>query len=64
MTADHRADHRAGRRSEPRSDPRSDPRGDPRSDSRAVVGETGARDLAVTVGVVVALARFAPDSFA
>ncbi|HET7181553.1 MAG TPA: hypothetical protein VFI15_04905, partial [Candidatus Limnocylindrales bacterium] len=47
-----------------RSDPRSDPRGDPRSDSRAVVGETGARDLAVTVGVVVALARFAPDSFA
>lgn len=27
-------------------------------------GETGARDLAIAVGVVVALSRFAPDSFA
>jgi len=29
----------------------------------AVKGETGARDLAIAVGVIVALSRFAPDSF-
>ena len=31
---------------------------------RALAGETGARDLAITVGLVVGLSRFAPDAFA
>lgn len=51
MTADHRADLRA------------DIRADQRADQRALGGEAGARDLAVTVGVVVALSRFVPDTF-
>lgn len=33
-------------------------------DQRATIGDGGARDLAITVGLVVALSRFAPDSFA
>lgn len=47
MTADHRADLRT----------------DVRADQRALSGETAARDLAVTAGLVVALSRFAPDAF-
>ena len=35
-----------------------------RADPRALSGEPGARDLAITVGVVVGLSRFAPDAFA
>lgn len=52
MTADHRADYRA------------DPRAESRADQRGLSGETGARDLAITAGLVVALSRFAPDAFA
>jgi hypothetical protein len=42
---------------------RADHRGEARGEQRLLRGETGARDLAVTVGVVVGLARFAPDAF-
>jgi hypothetical protein len=45
------------------ADQRTDPRTDQRADQRALGGEIGARDLAVTVGLIVALARFAPDTF-
>lgn len=46
------------------ADRRADDRTDTRSDPRALSGEPGARDLAITVGVVVGLSRFAPDAFA
>ena len=35
-----------------------------RADQRILSGDTGARDLAVTAGIIVFLTRFAPDAFA
>ena len=42
---------------------RADHRPDPRAESRGLAGEHGARDLAITVGIVVALARAVPEAF-
>ena len=42
---------------------RADQRAQQRAEARGLSGEHGARDLAVTVGVVVALARAVPEAF-